>query len=160
MVALRVLAVAAATGRVACVFFVGDRLRDWRVSEKAAKSPENAAGMVQSWINELQPGVVVTEACSAQSTKGAKTQSLIAAVGRTAAQNYLLDVCVTPAREHKNKYDEAQALAERYPELAPWVPKPRRFFDKEPRNIVLFEAVSLALSVLQRPSTTLAAAMS
>ena len=55
------LALAAATRRVGYVFLVGDRLKDWRVSEKAAKSPEDAAEAAQTWINELKPDVVVTE---------------------------------------------------------------------------------------------------
>lgn len=98
MAALRVLAIAAATGRVACVFFVDGRLRDWRVSEKAAKSSENAAGMAQVWINELQPNIVVTEKFNDGCAKGGKTRQLVDAIIRTAAQNYLLDVSVNPIR--------------------------------------------------------------
>ena len=36
--ALRILAVAAATGRVAYVYLIGDRLVDWRISDKASTS--------------------------------------------------------------------------------------------------------------------------
>jgi len=159
MRALRVLAVSAATGRVAYAFFVGDKLCDWRVSEKAAKSPKLAAKMAQRWITEFRPDVVVTEAISGDCTKGAHTQQIIEATNRTAADNYLLDVAVKQKRRFDSKYQEAEALAECFPETASWVPKRRRTFDKEPRNIVLFEAIALAVEVLREKSTTIAASM-
>lgn len=146
--ARRLLAIAAATGRVGYVFFVGKRLLDWRVSEKAARSPIEAAGVAQGWINELEPEVVVTEKPGPRSKKDGKTLELNSAIARTASENYVLDISVERTPEHPNKYDEAKAQAERYPELAAWLPKKRRFFDNEPRNIVLFEALSLAETVL------------
>lgn len=145
---LRLLAIATATGRVGYVFFVGRHLSDWRVSEKAAKSPTTAAGEAQKWINELRPDVMVTEKPGPRSRKDGKTLELTATIARTAAQNYLLDVSVERNPKRPNKYDEAKALADRYPEISAWLPKKRRFFDNEPRNIVLFEALMLAEAIL------------
>ena len=146
--ARRLLAIAAATGRVGYVFFVGNHLSDWRVSEKAAKSPATAAGEAQKWINELHPDVMVTEKPGQRSRKDGKTLKLNAAIARTAAQNYLLDISVERKPKRSNKYDEAKTLAERYPEMSAWLPKKRRFYDNEPRNIVLFEALMLAEAAL------------
>ena len=61
MAALRVLAFAAATGRVGSVFLVGDKLVDWHISNKAAESGVEAAGHAQALINDLMPDAVVTE---------------------------------------------------------------------------------------------------
>lgn len=148
--ARRLLAIAASTGRVGYVFFIGKRLTDWRVSEKAAKSSEQAVSECQKWINELQPDVVVTEKSCRRSKKDGRTLEINAALTRTAEHNYLLDVSVKRDPELPNKYDEAKAQAERFPALSAWVPKKRRFFDNEPRNIVLFEALSLAEVILGR----------
>ena len=68
-------------------------------------------------------------------------------------------MAVAREQEYANKYEEAAALGEQFPDLAPWVPKKRRFFDNEPRNTVLFEAVALALSILNGPTPVLAHAM-
>ena len=152
--ARRLLAIAAATGRVSYVFFIGNRLLDWRVSEKAAKSTNKAAGEVQKWINELQPDVVVTESPGPRSKKEGKTLEINAAIANIASHNYLLDVAVKRAPELANKYDEAKAQAERYPDISAWLPKKRRFFDNEFRNIVLFEALSLAEEILRGPVQT------
>lgn len=147
MVTLRVLAFAAASGRVGSVFLVGDRLVDWCMSNKAAESGIEAAGHAQALINDLMPDVVVTEEPESTCHKGKHTLELINAIARTAEHNGLLEVSVPREHRYPNKYAEADALVERYPELAPWKPVKRRFYDNEPRNTVLFEALALALSL-------------
>jgi hypothetical protein len=67
----------------------------------------------------------------------------------------LLDVAVARECCYANKYVEADALAERYPDIAAWKPKKRRFFDNEPRNTVLFEALALADEVLLKSNNQL-----
>jgi hypothetical protein len=67
-----------------------------------------------------------------------------------AADHELLDIAVERPSLFPNKYAEAEALAARYPELAAWKPKPRRFFDNEPRNTVLFEALALGDFIVAR----------
>lgn len=114
-------------------------MKDWRISEKAAQSPQDAAEQAQGWINELKPQVLVIEKIGATSRKGAKTKAIIGAIARTAAHNYLLDVAVKRAQTFRNKYEEAEVLADRYPEVGAWLPKKRRFFDHEPRNIVFLK---------------------
>lgn len=156
--ARRLLAIAAATGRVGYVFLIGRRLLDWRVSEKAAMSSTKAAGEAQKWINDLQPEIVVTEKPGPRSKKDGKTLELNAAIARTAGHNYLLDISAERVPERANKYDEAEVLAERYPEIAAWLPEKRRFYDNEPRNIVLFEALMLAETILSGNGPDLSAA--
>lgn len=147
MAALRVLAFAAATGRVGSVFLVGGKLIDWHISNKAAESGIEAAGHAQTLINDLLPDVIVTEELETATHKGKHTLALIAAIARTAEHNHLLDVSAPRDHHFRNKYAEADALVEQYPELAPWKPMKRRFYDNEPRNTVLFEALALGLSL-------------
>ena len=145
---LRVLAIAAATGRIGYVLLIGERLLDWGLSRKASKSPELAARHAQKLIDDLKPDVVVTEDISKSSTKGSKTRMLIDAIAHVAANANLLDVRATHSQEHANKYEEAAHLAIRFPEIAAWVPKKRRLWDPEPRATVLFLALSLAVVVM------------
>ena len=151
MAALRVLAIAVATGRVGYVFFVDDQLTDWKMSRQASKSTAQAVGVVQQWIIDLRPGVVVTEKIHAAMHKGERTKDIIDAIAEIASHNYLLDVSVPRRQDYANKYEEAAALALLYPDIMPWLPEKRRYFDNEPRSTVLFEALSLALGVIQRP---------
>ena len=110
------------------------------------------AGWVQDLINRLQPNVVVGEKVGKSCRKGPNSKRLIAAGAETASHNYVLDVAVDRPHDHACKYTEAAALADRFPELYGWLPKKRRYWDSEPRNTILFEALALALAVIDRPT--------
>lgn len=103
--------------------------------------------------------MVITEKFTPGSKKGDTTKELVAAIASIAAEMELLDVQVTHERVYQNKYQEAEAIAGRYPELLPWASKKRRFFENEPRSTVLFEAMALALEILRNPTSRLGAAM-
>ncbi|WP_206078982.1 hypothetical protein [Allomesorhizobium camelthorni] len=141
---------AVASGRVSYVFLVKGTLYSWRISRQASKSPAETARMVESWIHQLRPDVVVTETITKHCRKGETTIALIEAVARVATDAPLLDVSVSRPHRYRNKYVEAEALADRFTELRPWVPKPRKSWDSEPRSTTLFEALALALEVIDQ----------
>lgn len=147
----RLLAFAAASGRIGMVFLIGDRLMDWRLSNFAARLPKAAANYANILIISLKPDVVVTEKIDSAGHKGNSTKELVAAMAEVASNHEVLDVSVVREFRFANKYAEAEALAQRWPDIAPWKPKKRRFFDNEPRNTVLFEALALAEAVMDRP---------
>lgn len=157
--ALRLLAFAAASGRVATAFFIGNRLTDWRISDRAAKSSEQATAWVTRQIKDLKPDVIVTEDAKLSKRKGDTARSITEAVSELAESLHLLNPRVRRHHDYANKYEEADAIAGLYPELMPWLPKWRRFFENEPRNTVLFEAMSYALFILRNPGQQLGAAM-
>ncbi len=159
MAALRVLAVAVAKGRAGYVYLAGGELIDWNVSVKAVQSATDLAQWVQKLITDLKPDVVVTEKLTETCRKGRKTKGLIKAITELTSHNYVLDVSVERPRNHQCKYTEAAELAECYPELRGWLPKKRRYWDSEPRNTILFEALALAEQVIFGPPEQLAAAM-
>lgn len=146
---LRVLAIAAATGRIGHVLVIGERLLDWGLSRMASTSPELAAKHAEKLIADLAPDVVVTEDIPKTSTKGSRTRQLIDAITRVAERAKLLSMRVQHTHDFPNKYEEAAHLATRFPEITAWVPKKRRLWDSEPRNTVLFEALSLACVVIE-----------
>ncbi|MFZ5618503.1 MAG: hypothetical protein ACOZAA_14410 [Pseudomonadota bacterium] len=154
------MAVAATSRRVGHVFFIGNQLMEWRTAAAPARSSVKAAGALQELINTFRPDVVVTERLGSRDRKGDRAREITAALQRIAAENYVLDVSVERIQIFDNKYEEADALAALYPAIKPWVPRKRRHFDSEPAAMVLFDALAAAHVVLQRPTTTLAAAMS
>ena len=147
---LKVLAIAAATGRIGYVFFISGKLRDWGLSRKASKSPALAAAQTKMWIEQLSPDAVVTEKVAKTSAKSAKTKYMIEAINMVASREQLLDIQVARVSDFKNKYDEAKHLGERFPEMSIWVPRPRRIWEPEPRNTILFEALSLACTAMEK----------
>lgn len=160
MTPLSVLAVAVASRRAGYVFIADGQLQDWGITVVAAANSTDIAGFAQERINELKPGVVVTEKRGAGSRKGSQTQELIKAVSETASHNYVLDVSVVRPRNHASKYEEASDLAARYPELVAYLPaRRRRIYEFEPRGMMIFEALALAEAVINGPPDTLAAAL-
>ncbi len=134
------------------MFLQDKTLLDWNISVKATRSANELAGWVQGLINELKPDVVVSEKIDDDCRKGRKSRRLINTVTELAAHNFVLDVSVVRPRQFQTKYGEAEALAVQYPELKGRLPrKKRRFYDFEPRAMVLFEALALALEVIDGP---------
>ncbi|MFN3889610.1 MAG: hypothetical protein ACK4MV_04365 [Beijerinckiaceae bacterium] len=157
---LRLLAFAAVSGRAAFVFFVANKLRDWAISPTAAESPDRAVAWVAGQVEELGAEVIVTERTDFAYQKGDPAKAMIDAVARLAEDNrQLLDARVRRERPYANKYEEAQAIAAIYPELTPWLCDKRPFHKHEPANMVLFEAMALALEIIRDPTRSLAAAM-
>ncbi len=154
MARLKVLAIAAATGRIGCVFLIGGKLKHWAMSVKASKSPEMAANQTTKWIDEFEPEVVITEKITKRSHKGKLTKQLIAAIAKVAENRYLNDIVIPRAQNFQNKYEEAKELANQYPDILPWLPKRPRIWESEPRNMIYFEALALALEVIGRNRST------
>ncbi|MBO6727338.1 MAG: hypothetical protein JJ911_16895 [Rhizobiaceae bacterium] len=147
----KVLAIAAGTGRIAYVFLVGKKLRYWHVSYAASYSPSDAASHARGWIAQVQPDVLVIQRRGKGYRKGRQASANMEAIAQVAEQQNLIDIEVEKRRRFPNKYSEAEALAKRFPELQRWVPKARRLWDPEPKNITIFEALALALEVVDPP---------
>jgi hypothetical protein len=158
--ALSILAFAVASGKVGYVFLQKGQLLDWGITVKAAGSSADLVEFAQSLINERAPDVVVSEDCTKNCRKGKKSKRLIRSLAELASHNTVLDVSVARPHVFQSKYEEAQALAKDHPEIAGYLPThKRRIFDFEPRGMVMFEALALALEVMKGPPTRLAAAM-
>ncbi len=120
------------------------------MSVTAAKSPQAAATYLAKLIDFLAPQVIVTERLDGMRHKGAVARELVATMADVAANHDVLDVTVKRESRFPDRYAEAAALSELHPVISPWTPKKPRFFDNEPRNTVLFEALALAEVVLDR----------
>ncbi|MEO3416139.1 hypothetical protein AAFO92_15920 [Roseovarius sp. CAU 1744] len=152
MANLRVLSVAVSSGRVGYVFLEGTQLLDWAVSTSVSGQSTDLVAFVQELINTLKPDVVVTEKCDDGCKKGEQSKRLIAAISELASHNYVLDVSVSRPRHFKSKYEEAISIVERHSDLIGYIPKrKRRFFEFEPRNMIVFEAVALAERAIHGP---------
>lgn len=146
-----VLAVAAATRRIGHAFFIEGVPYHWRVSAMAATSPQQAYCYVREYIEYYGPVCVVTERLAQKSRKGAVSRALINAVCQAARDAGIGLLLTDRIQRHANKYIEAEHLADRFPELMPYVPKRRRLWQSEPRRTILFEAVALGLLVVDAP---------
>ncbi len=149
MARLKVLAIAVATGRMGYVFFYGGELCHWGKVCKASESPALALRQTKKWIKRFKPDVVITEDIGKQSRKGRASRAIIAALARYASDLKVSDIVITRAQRFQNKYEEAKALAQQFPDLMPWVPAKPRIWESEPRSTIYFEALALALPIVR-----------
>jgi hypothetical protein len=146
------MAIAVSTGRVAYVLLIDGVLCDWGGARSAGRGALQARRQAHRWFLKLRPDIVVTEDVAPQSRKSLRTRAVISAINSAAAEAQLFDISVPRVQRHANKYDEARALAERFPEIAAWVPKPRRLWEGIAPKVLYFEALALAAEVLEGPS--------
>lgn len=145
----RLLAVAVNAGVMAFVYLVEGELFDWGLSVKDCREAETAEARVHSWIRFYKPDLIVLEELGPRSRKGKNAEALLGAGRKAAEKARVHSVSIARRYSEPNKYAEAARLAEEFPQLAPWLPPPRRIWEKEPRQIIYFEALSLAAKWLK-----------
>jgi len=156
MEARRVLAVAAATRGVAFVVFIEGQMVDWGISRKAWQSPVHAAEAFQVWIKEFEPTMIVTEKIDVDSKKGKRARRITSVLQSIASHNYAYDISIPIMRGAKSRFAYAVFLSEIYPDLKPRLPQSYAWYDPAPRNLLIFDALALAHSVLSDPTLTIA----
>ncbi len=141
----RLLGIAVSHGKIGFAYLVDGELMDWGLSAKASRSFEEAFKRITAWTLYYRPDIVIAERVEAKSRKGAHTRVLIRAA-ESAANNTNADYAeVVMPPDDRNKYAAAAALATEFPQIEPWLPRRRRAWEPEPRNIIYFEALALAL---------------
>ncbi|WP_457936067.1 hypothetical protein [Mesorhizobium sp. 10J20-29] len=123
---------------------------DWGNSRKAAESIDAAFAATQLWLSRYRPQLVIVPAYGAHSRKGRRSRALIEAVAATAAETKIPCIRVERPRTFPSKYKEAAALANVFPQVAPLLPRPRRAWEIEPRNMLMFEALAITYSYLRK----------
>jgi hypothetical protein len=142
----RLLGIAVSHGKVGFAYLVDGELMDWGLSAKASRSFEEAFKRVTAWTLYYRPDIVIAERVVEKSRKGAHTRILIRAAESAANNTKAEYVEVKMPVEERNKYEAAAMLAMEFPQLEPWLPHQRRAWEPEPRNIIYFEALALALT--------------
>ncbi|MEM7241804.1 MAG: hypothetical protein AAF429_06435 [Pseudomonadota bacterium] len=137
----RTLSVATSTGRLAGVFLEDNSVVGWRLSRKAAKTPKDAAVCLKSWIDDFKPDLLISED-PATSGKGDHVKTLLETIGQICDQADGLNVRLPRKQVYHDKYQEAKALGERYPQLLGVLPVKPQIWKPEPHAISYFEALS------------------
>ncbi|RWQ58823.1 hypothetical protein [Mesorhizobium sp.] len=144
MRARKILAVAAASGKVGFAYLNGGQLHDWGLSVKASKSIDQAFAQAKAWLAYYRPDLLIIEHVDQGTRKGNHTRLLIKAVKEAANELNINCASVVRRSRYPNKYAEAAALAQEFPQIEPWLPRPRKIWEPEPRNVIYFEALALA----------------
>lgn len=145
-----IMAFATHHNRVGFCFFIDKQPMDWQLSYKAAKTASNTETMLAKWLEFYAPDIVVTEKVHRDSRKGERAKHLLAVVDRVVRAKKIKLVKVVKQQPYMNKYLQIDELCDRYPQMKAVAPKRRKYFEKEPPYVTLFEALALGIRYLKR----------
>jgi len=143
----RVLSVAVASGKIAYVFLINGELKDWQCSRSASLSPSKGRSFLRKATIRLEPNLVVAEDPYRPTRKYGSSLGVLYALVQELVDSAKPHTLVQRSQRFANKYEEAKVLAQRFPEIAPWLPRTPKIWEAEPVNAVYFEALSMAVLI-------------
>lgn len=144
----RVLAIAVASGKVAYVFLIDGKLKDWHCSRAASLSAPKGRSLFRRAVARFEPSLVVTEDPFKPTRKSGCSLEVLHALVQELTDSATPHYLVQRDQQFANKFDEAQFLAERFPTIAPWLPKTPKIWEAEPVSAIYFEALSMAALII------------
>jgi hypothetical protein len=99
-------------------------------------------------VARFEPSLVVTEDPFKPTRKSGSALQVLNALVQDLTDSATPHHLVQRDQQFANKYDEAQALADRFPAIAPWLPKTPQIWEAEPVSAIYFEALSMAVLII------------
>src|SRR3989441_13212225 len=153
---LRVLAIDPSTKGIGFAVLEGpERLIDWGVRQAAADQDDaknaECAKIVAELIDRSRPRILTLEDAAADDSRRCeRVEKLLAAIRQLAREKRVKVLDFTPERVRKafapTKDVIAAAIAGRFPELGPRLPRPRTLTMSEQYEMPVFDAMAFALT--------------
>ena len=132
-----------------------ERLIDWRVVQVREDKHQRALIRIATLREHYKPDVVVTEDPET-SRRSKRVRMLLAAIRHKTILARIKWKGLSKDQVHKafrgsgqiTKYTVAHGISERFPELAPRLPPPRKPWMSEDSRMAIFQAVALALTLI------------
>ena len=132
-----------------------NRLIDWGVKETKTDKNKKTLKLVADLIERYQPRVIVVEDYSGKGSRRCRrVRELIEDISKLAAKRKIKIKSFSRVKVKQaffesgalNKYEIASAIAKRFPELAPRLPRFRKPWMSEDYRMSIFDAVALVLT--------------
>jgi Holliday junction resolvasome RuvABC endonuclease subunit len=144
------------------VFESSDRLIDWGVVRVSKGNNRQCIHRIKRLIERYRPRTFVIEDTRRRSRRGPRARQLLLSIKKLATKRRmkLKAVLLRQVRLFfsqtgaTTKHGVAEAIAKRFPELAPHLPPPRKPWNSEPEMMAVFDAVALALAVYGAHTST------
>lgn len=136
------------------------QLLDWGITHYQARTRDGRTALatkrVASLLTLFQPSLVVLKYTS-EHEGNERYKPILNAITRE-ARRYRAEVVLIERKELQivfqqfgnTKYKIAGLIAGLFPELGAKLPQPRKWYDREPRNTTIFDAVSVGLAYFNR----------
>ena len=153
----RILAIDPVSSGVGFAVLEGpDELIDWGIKHTKKADNERVARAIEALINQFRPDILAIEDWnSVGSRRCDRVQTLLDRIARVDPKR--VRVClisikrvraIVPPDQKNTKYTRARYIAERFPELAVFLPPVRKIWMREDIRMAIFDAVGFALACL------------
>jgi hypothetical protein len=153
---MRVLAISPTNSGFGFVVFEGaERVIDWGLKTTRIRTAVRCTELAAELLERYTPDAVVVEDLTGKSSRrGPRARELLAGVVRLSSQSGIDTVRISRSAVKEafvelsstTKYEIASTIATQLPELAPWLPKPRKPWMSEDCRMGIFDAAALALT--------------
>jgi Holliday junction resolvasome RuvABC endonuclease subunit len=159
---IRVLAIDPSTRGFGFAVLEGpNRLVDWGVKETKKNKNTRTLTLIEDLIDRYQPNVVVVEDYAGKGSRRCRRiQNLISDISKLALKRKIRARSVSRLKVKQafsesgasNKYEIAKAIAGRFPELAPRLPRFRKPWMSEDYRMSIFDAAALGVTFFHQTS--------
>jgi Holliday junction resolvasome RuvABC endonuclease subunit len=159
---MRVLAIDPSTRGFGFAILEGpNRLIDWGVKETKTDKKRRSLKFVADLIERYQPRVIVVEDYTGKGSRRChRIQGLIKDISKLASKKKVRVRSVSRTKVKQtfsgsgasNKHEIATAIAQRFPELAPRLPRFRKPWMSEDYRMSIFDAVAFGLAFFHVPT--------
>lgn len=133
---------------MATVFVVQGKLRDWQMWRQVTGCPTKARSKLRILMATYEPTLIACEDPDQGCRKRGKSLKLLRTLVQAVADEPIRHAKLPRPRHYRTRYEEAEALSRRFPEISPWCPKPRKSYENDAKNLTYFEALAYAAAVL------------
>lgn len=147
----RLLACAVSSQGMATIVLDKGRLRDWQLSRAVLDDHDKARSKLRLMAHEFGIDIFATENPFDLSRKGLRARSLLHTLIQTMQDEAIRTIPLRRIQLYPNKYEEAEALSQRFTEIAGHCPRKPKVGVNPPRDILYFEALSYTVTVLDSP---------
>lgn len=138
----RVLSFAVGSG--ACALIVmqhgelvhAERLRD------SASHPSKGRSAFRLALSRFEPDLVVFEDPDRNCRKQGVSLRLLRTLAQAVGDESVRGIRLVRVQRYVNQFEEAAALAEEFPEFREWLPSKWAIYERAPRKLLYFEALS------------------
>ena len=129
------------------------RLIDWGLFQSRIRKNHSCLGQIRKLIDHYRPNLLVVEDLRKNSRRCSRVRKLLQTVQNLASKSRVKCRAVSLVRVRQvfsdgramTKYQIAEVVAQRFPELAPRLPPPRKPWHSEAEAMAIFDSVALVL---------------
>lgn len=144
----RILSLAVASGFMVVLVMDKARLVHWQRWQDKTACPPKARSAFRTVVAIYKPDVIVVQDPDRNCRKAGASLRLLRVLAQAADDEPVLSVRVPRVYAYPNRYEEAVALCTRFTEFERWRPKPWASYQRAPKKLLFFEALSYVAAVI------------